>query len=107
RAWRGGSDSATGKWLGTLLTQEEPKSDRRQRLVPWGFTGDGQSVVLLGEAVSVWDVRMGKQTSSWSLEKNNVLKKPAGKQWTSSGERVESGAVSPNGGVIHPAVRKA
>src|SRR5262249_26904952 len=91
---------ATGKLLATLLTQEESKSDRRQRLLPWGFAGDGQSVVMLGEAVSVWDVRTGKQTSSWGLEKNNVLKKPAGKQWTSSWERVESAAVSPNGRVI-------
>ncbi len=83
-------DIATGKELGTLTPAAAAPS------YPFGFTPGGEAVILLGSAISVWDVRTGKQRSSWSLEKNHVLDKPAD-AGRSSFERVEAAQVSPDG----------
>jgi WD40 repeat protein len=99
-------DLASGKVIATLqLSQEELKSDWPNRLGPVGFGPDGQTVVLMGETVSVWDVRTGKQQSSWSLLKANLLKKPPPRQ-LSSWERIEAVRVSPDGRLLALALLK-
>jgi RNA polymerase sigma factor (sigma-70 family) len=48
-----------------------PRTDLRPKVR--GFTADGQSLIVQGEIVSVWNVQTGKQRSSWSLVRNKVL----------------------------------
>jgi RNA polymerase sigma factor (sigma-70 family) len=93
-------DMGTRKEIQKLATApRENKQSRHYDPFPQAFTPDGQSLVVQGEDVSVWDLRTGKQTSSWSLIQNKVLVIPAGNE-RHSWERIEAVAVSPDGNKI-------
>jgi RNA polymerase sigma factor (sigma-70 family) len=91
-----------GTWKEIHKLPVEPKGNKPKRhyqSFPRAFTPDGQSLVVQGDAVSVWDLRTGKRKSSWSLTENKVLVIPEndrGHSW----ERIEAMAISPNGGLI-------
>lgn len=98
-------DVATGKLVHLIAPPEAEKAARRQAPVPVGFGADGQSLILLGgDALSVWDLRTGKQKSTWSLKANRILEKAGeeGNRW----ERIEAMAVSPDGSKIAFSVLK-
>ncbi len=89
-------DLPTGKLIQTLTPPAEERTPDGFRSFPRGFTPDSQSLIVLGETLSVWDVRTAKQKTSWNLWKNNVLEKKPGQQ-RHSWERIESVALSPDG----------
>jgi WD40 repeat protein len=66
---------------------------------PLAFTADGQSLIVQGENVSVWDVSTAKEKSTWNLHKNKVLE-TLEKNINQSQEHVERAAVSPDGSII-------
>src|SRR5262249_59817100 len=98
-------DLDTGQTIRTLAPPEGGQESGKFFLAPRGFTPDGQSLVVQGEAVSVWDVRTGKQKTSSSLSQNKLLDKPA-KPQRHSWERIESVALSPDGKTIAFALLK-
>jgi hypothetical protein len=72
--------------------------------VPWDFTPDGLSLVVLRDTLSVWDIRTGQQKTSWSLLKNKVLDHSPGKPH--SWEWLQSIVVSPDGNKVAFGLRK-
>jgi WD40 repeat protein len=88
----------TGNVLQTLTPPgEASRGWPLPRLV--AFMPDGASLVLQGDAVSVWDVATGRRKSAWHLTKHKVLEKEfAGNP--QDRERIESIAVSPDGRTI-------
>jgi RNA polymerase sigma factor (sigma-70 family) len=98
-------DVASGKGIRTLDPPAGKDRKEGPHAVPRGFTADGQGLVLQGQTVSVWDLRTGKETSSWSLRTNHVYEKPADPA-RNSWERIEAVAVSPDGRQIAFSVLK-
>jgi RNA polymerase sigma factor (sigma-70 family) len=66
---------------------------------PRGFTSDGKSLILQTENVTVWDVQMGMQKSSWSLLEKKVAQKVP-EHNTYPWGRIESAGLSPDGSKI-------
>ncbi len=64
--------------------------------MPGIFSSDGQSLLLRGKTLALWDVRTGERKSSWSLAEKKVLEKPNTKE-PGSFERITSFALSPDG----------
>jgi RNA polymerase sigma factor (sigma-70 family) len=91
-------DLGTGKVIHKLAVALEAKNPNGYDPFPRAFTPDGHYLVVQGDVVSVWDLRTGKQKSSWSLTENKVLVRPAGNRH--SWERIEAVAVSPDGNSI-------
>jgi RNA polymerase sigma factor (sigma-70 family) len=89
-------DPFTGKVMQTLAPPaEEAKSDWPHP-VPRGFMADGQSLILQGETLSIWDLRTGEQKTSWSLRKNRVLEEKRDRE-RRTWERLYSVVPSPDG----------
>jgi WD40 repeat protein len=89
----------TRQVIQTLTVPREEHPAENTRPIPQGFTADGQSLVVRGESVSMWDVATGKQKTSWRLQDNKLLDRPA-KPERHSWERIESVALSPDGKTI-------
>jgi RNA polymerase sigma factor (sigma-70 family) len=92
-------DVGTGRVIQTLTHPADEPSSAFVYPTPRAFTPDGRSLIVQGERVSVWEIRTGTVKSSWSLLKNKVLKDLTERQ-SSSMERTEAVAVSPDGSKI-------
>jgi len=95
-------DADMGKEIQSWVLSEEMKT--ASRAVPFSlgcrFSPDGQSLIVLKEALSVWDVRTGRQTTLWDLRENKVLETPDEPASNIAGDRIDSVAVSPDGSSI-------
>jgi RNA polymerase sigma factor (sigma-70 family) len=98
-------DLPAGKVIQTQQLPAEGKGRGWPRPRLLSFTPDGQSLILQGESLSVWDLRTGKPKSSWKLGDKKLLEKPddpAEYSW----ERIVSAAVSPDGSQVACALLK-
>ncbi len=81
-----GTVSADGKRLATSAEDRYIRVydvDQQKQISSWlrnepdpsvlGFTSDGQSLILKGDIVSVWNVATGKEKTSWSWARNKAL----------------------------------
>jgi len=85
----------------TLKLPPVAKAFRPDTRRPLAFIRDGQSLVVAGETVSIWDLTTGAQQSSWNLVEKNVLEKaPEPGKGNYSFERIQDIAISPDGSLI-------
>jgi RNA polymerase sigma factor (sigma-70 family) len=96
-------DAATRTVVQTLAVPPVVKPVRPDPRVPLAFLRNGQSLVVAGETVSIWDLQTGAQQRSWSLVDKNMLEKPAQR---SPNERIQHMAISPDGSKIAFALLK-
>jgi RNA polymerase sigma factor (sigma-70 family) len=124
-------DVGTGKLIHTRALPAEGDAPGGPRPAVRVFTADGKSLILQGDVVSVWDIETGKRKASWSLWRSKVLERPetdrkpggrlggwrprAGRSKIPGGrerprpdfeDKIESVALSPDGGRIAFGVRK-
>src|SRR5262249_14117537 len=69
-----------------------------------GFTADGQSLILQGGVVAVWDIQTAKPRTSWSLLRKKVVVESSAKG--RSDPEIKSVAVTSDGSQIAFALRK-
>jgi WD40 repeat protein len=99
-------DLETGREIQALLLPEEEWSPNWHDPILRGFGPDGQSVIVQGEWLSVWDLQSGKPKTTWSLLENKVLSKPPNKEGNALEERIECEALSLDGSRVAFGVRK-